>query len=278
MSGLDALKQQLKQQKEKTEEEVLREIYLPDNPLLRQSVRQLSKNAYYIGGWSGFGALYARKHLWQWKQAHNCTKGSFAYTGGTGLFRSQEQQEKALDETIAGLKNCVLISTTPTYFAQYQNACLLHSRGFKLVGGKCYKNPSYPRLGDRGGMHPGAADNYMHWEHIWLKVLGEPKELGAPLSNATLTFTNCGIDGANGIDEINARQGSFRRNYLCIGWLKRGTLFPKGWKRFYSAADYKLGVNFDAVAALGSTVQDCAHNFDAKQFEKWQPDFSKWTG
>lgn len=266
-----------------TAQNELEALYIPYHGQ-HQYTHQISKGAWYLGEFSGFGDVFA-KH-WMWR---NPAAGKPA----APLFRSQAFQEKALDAALAAnkLQNTLVFSTTPTYYSQFQSACPLRSRGFELLQGKCYAHPNYGDKSSYNPEHPGIPDRYQHWEHIWWKINGKPpKVLGAPTDVNKLN--NCGVDSVTGLDSIHAHdsggcdcdydddcdhQGD-RKDYLAVAWLKRGTAFPAGWQRFYSAEDYKLGVNFNFVEKQrGSKVQICPHDFDLKIFEGWGPDFKKWA-
>jgi hypothetical protein len=185
--------------------------------------------------------------------------------------RSQAFQEKALDKTLGLLKNCIILSTTPTYFSQYQNACLLKSRGFELLNDSCYLHPYYKVPTTPQRAHPGIPDCQEHYEHIWWKVQGpeRPTEIGCP-TDMDVSLNNCGVDGLNGLGAINRHDKHNRKHFLAVAWLPRGVAFPDDWKRFYSAEDYKLGHNFEARL---QNSQKCPHNFDLKILEGWEPDF-----
>lgn len=261
----------------------LEELYYKIEYVEPQEVTHFSDGLCYLGYFGGFGPIWAQHKLWSW----NKTKTPDAYRG-KHLVRSQAFQEQALDMALKRLKDCVVLCSTASYYSQYQSACLLASRGFKLLGGTCYKHPGYPELSTSAQEHPGIPDRYHHWEHIWWKVIGKPRRLGEPLSEIgteaddyngdyeeVFTLNNCGIDALVGLDEIRNHENCSRSNFLAVGILPRGVLFPKGWKRFFSGEDFKLGVN------LGSSklkhVQKCPHVFDLKIFEGWQPDFEKFT-
>jgi len=241
----------------------------------KQVCTSISKGVYYLGHFQCFGEILPRHRLWAWNKSSPPARS----TNPAPLqptFRSQDFQERSLDRTLEDLKDCVVLSTTPSYFSQFQNACLLKSRGFQLLEGKCYRHPGYKDISSYNPEHPGCKDRYLHWEHIWWKVIGEPKEIGLPtLLNQ---MNNCGVDSTYGLEGIQKHDGNDRRLYLTVAWLPRGQIFPKGWKRFYSAQDYKLGVNFDLISGVfKSKVQICDHDFDLKIFENWEPDFDKWS-
>jgi hypothetical protein len=252
-------------------EKELEELYVPYTHQ-KLSTLPLSKAVFYLGFFTGFGEIWAQRHIWGWKR-NPTPKAKWP----KGTLRSQAFQERALDAALADLKDCVVLSTTPTYFSQYQNACLLKSRGFELVAGSCYLHPgmSAPR---EGGLHPGTPDGHEHYEHVWWKVQGHPKEIGSPPLNSKPSLANCGVDGVVGLEGLQMHDAGERRGYLGVAWMPRGVAFPNGWKRFYSAEDYKLGHNFEAGGLLRrnlSTAQKCPHNFDLKIFEDWKPDFDK---
>jgi hypothetical protein len=266
------------------------ELYMPYHNH-QQTSEEISEGVWYLGCWRGFGSLFPKHKLWCWK-LNNIKPETMR------LFRSQAWQEKALDAALASakLRNKVIFSTTPTYYSQFQSACLLKSRGFELLCNSCYKHPEYSELSDCNPEHPGIPDRYLHWEHIWWKVNGEaPAEIGSP-PRRWRCLHNCGVDSLSGIEDLEMHDGRreperdaygefledtvdllHRKRYLAVAWLPRGTPFPKGWRRFFSAKDYKLGVNFDLIAQQGSKVQKCNHNFDLKIFEGWEPNFAKWN-
>ena len=249
----------------------LDDLYMPWHNH-KQATHQISKGVVYLGYFGIFGELYAKSQIWRWKK-----QGLAQALWSKGLFLSQTFREKALDTTLEGLKDCVVLSTTPSYYSQFQAACLLKQRGFQLLEGLCYKHPGYSPVSSYPKEHPGIPDRYLHWEHIWWKVIGEPKEIGLP--NGTdaqrTSVNNCGVDVAVGLEGIKAHDAYARKNILTVAFLPRGVLFPKGWKRFFSATDYKLGVNFGSSAL--TNVQKCPHQFDLKIFEGWNPDFEEWT-
>jgi hypothetical protein len=239
----------------------------------RQNVSKLCEGVWYLGYFVGFGEIWARQQVHQLK-ARGYAKAQWPRS----LVRSQAFQERALDATLADLKDCVILSTTPTYFSQYQNACLLKSRGFQLLEDSCQLHPGYKAATSKERCHPGIPDRHEHYEHVWWKVQGPsgPKNIGSPADSVGLN--NCGVDGRAGLAAIKAHDAGERKSYLTVGWLPRGTPFPNGWKRFYSAEDYKLGHNFEArgtVRKLLTDVQKCPHNFDLNIFKDWMPDFSK---
>lgn len=250
------------------------DMYAPYNNQ-RIATTQISAGVWYLGHFQGFGEVWARKQLWYWNR-NNCLERNRQ----KGLVRSQAFQEKALDEALKNLKDCLVLSTTPTYFSQYQNACLLKLRGFELLEGSCYLHPDYVTAQPTNCRHPGVReDGQEHFEHIWYKVIGNPKNTGAP-ATTTVGLNNCGVDGRWGLEAIQEHDVGSRRRYLCVGWLPRGTNFPDGWKCFYSAEDYKLGHNFQARASskkLLGLVQKCPHNFDLKIFKDWMPDFDVYA-
>ena len=254
----------------------LDDLYIPWHNH-KQSTHQISKGVVYLGYFQAFGEVWAKHKVWSWEKAH-VPKTAW----GKQILRSQTFQERALDSTLEGLKDCVVLSTTPSHFSQYQNACLLKSRGFELLEGSCYKHPNYPKDSTYAKEHPGIPDRYLHWEHVWWKVIGKPKEIGLPGGSGLgpCTVNNCGVDVAVGLAGVEAHDAGERKHILAVGYLPRGAVFPKGWKRFYSAEDYKLGHNFEARGAfrkLLSNVQECPHQFDLKIFEGWDPDFEKWV-
>lgn len=236
---------------------------------LPQTTRQISKSVFYVGHFSGFGDVFARNKLAYYERS-----GIPVEKRGLPIVQSREYQEKALDAALAKLKDCIVLSTTPTYYSQFQSACLLKSRGFKLLEGKCYDHPGYAHLPLKTPEHPGVPDRKLHWEHVWWKVLGEPGEIGLPTECNQLN--NCGIDTGAGLEWITAHDIGDRCRYLAVAWLPRGILFPKGWKRFYSGLDYKLGANFELISQR-SKVQECPHKFDLGVFKDWEPDLAKWT-
>jgi hypothetical protein len=250
----------------------LQKVYMPYQKQ-KQGFQQLSKGVYYMGYFGGFGELWARRQIWSYKR-----NGYRPSTWGQ-VVRPQEYQEKALDAGLADLKNCVVLSTTPTYYSQYQNACLLKSRGFELVNNSCYLHPGYSQPTSKLAAHPGIPDLYEHYEHIWYKVIGRPTEIGCPASRPSLN--NCGVDGVVGLEGIQAHDGrEGRKSYLAVAWVARGTAFPDGWKGFYSGEDYKLGHNFEARSGLGSrkhltNAGPCLHKFDLSELKDWMPDFEK---
>lgn len=262
-----------------SEQSLPEDIYIPYKDY-RQHLIKLSENVWYLGYWVGFGEVWARRQMHQWRAA----KTPLA-SRGRHLIRSRDFQERALDAALASLKNCVVLSTTPTYFSQYQAGCLLKSRGFELVNGSCYKHPGYKELSLKNPEHPGIPDRYQHWEHIWYRVIGEPKNIGMPASTPSLN--NCGVDAIVGLENLKARDsgekkgmdGQPRRHYLAVAWLPRETAFPNGWRRFYTGEDYKLGHNFEATGPskkLLGNVQECPHKWDLEIFKDWMPDFDKY--
>jgi hypothetical protein len=253
-------------------EEQLQSLYMPWHNH-KQKTHQISRGVVYLGYFGLFGELTARRQIWRWKK-----QGLPRATWGKGLFCSQSFQEKALDATLADLKDCVVLSTTPSYYSQFQAGCLLKQRGFQLLEGLCYKHPGYSPVSSYPKEHPGIPDRYLHWEHIWWKVIGQPTEIGLP--NKTdpgqrVSVNNCGVDVVMGLEGIKAHDSNARKNILTVAFLPRGVLFPKGWKPFFSAQDYKLGVNFDSDAL--KNVQKCPHQFDLKIFNGWEPDFENWS-
>lgn len=236
--------------------------------------KQISEGVYYVGYFSGFGPILAKHRLWYWKK--NATPAS---ARGTQLFASQTYQEKALRAALDGLNNCVVISTTPTYFSQYLNACLLKREGFQLLEDRCYRHPGYPAKSAQATEHPGIPDKGQHWEHIWWKVLGQPTKIGLPkYAGAGINLNNCGVDTCNSLIHMAEHDRSERKNYLTVAWLPRETPWPKGWNGFFTAEDYKLGHNFDNITGLlGRKAPLCEHVFDLKIFENWEPDFEKWS-
>jgi hypothetical protein len=252
----------------------------------KQTTTPLSKAVVYLGYFPLFGDMMPRRYVYFWNKL--ATPPEERRLHGP-QFRSRAFQEQALDAALASLKDCVILSTTASYFSQFQNACLLKSRGFELLEGSCYKHPGYSMPSGAFYNHPGIPDGYQHWEHIWFKVQGPdgPKEIGQPVGTPP-GLNNCGVDGLVGLDNIKRHDGSTcitannpneyqnRMNYLSVAWLPRGVLFPKGWKRFFSAEDYKLGVNFGTLEGR-SKVQKCPHNFDLKIFDDWEPDFERWN-
>jgi hypothetical protein len=251
----------------------LEKLYMPYSNQ-RQSSNKLSKNVWYLGFFQGFGEVWARKQIHTWDK---CKYPPNLRTNG--LVRSQAFQEKCLDNTLADLKNCVILSTTPTYFSQYQNACLLRSRGFQLMNDSCHLHPGYSYACTKERAHPGIPDFHEHYEHVWWKVQGPegPREIGCP-AEKSVGLNNCGVDGLNGLEAIKFHDEHERGHYLAVAWLPRGVPFPEGWKRFYSAEDYKLGHNFELRGPSQRRLmnaQKCPHNFDLKIFEGWMPDFSK---
>jgi len=250
----------------------LEALYIPWHDH-KQSCRPISQAVYYLGAFTLFGSILPRHYIWRIHKA-NTPKADW----NKQIYRSQAFQEKALDAALEGLKDCVVLSTTASHHSQFQAACLLKERGFRLLEGLCYKHPGYPGLSKFEIEHPGVPDRYLHWEHIWWRVIGTPKEIGAPSKNNQLN--NCGVDSLCGLEQLKAHDAgpdydAGRRNILTVAWLPRGTLFPEGWKRFYSAQDYKLGVNFTSKAL--SNVQKCPHDFDLEIFKDWEPDFEKWS-
>ena len=255
--------------KELSMDEQLEKVYMAYQDQ-KQSLTPLSKGVWYLGYFVGFGEVWARHKIWTWK------KSFIQQAHWLPIVRSQAFQEKCLDATLADLKNCVILSTTPTCFSQYQNACLLKSRGFQLLDNSCQLHPGYSFQSPKERMHPGIPDRYEHYEHIWWKVQGQPTDIGVPTNVPGLN--NCGVDAVVGLNGITAHDSGDRRGYMCVGWLPRGTKFPNGWKRFFSGEDYKLGHNFEArgaVMKLLRNVQTCPHKFDLKIFEGWMPDFDK---
>ena len=248
----------------------------------QQPSHRISEGVWYLGYWQGFGELFSRHRLWCWKAAR------FSSPPPPTL-KSQIWQEKALDAALASkkLQDKVLFSTTPSYFSQFQSACLLKGRGFELLQGLCYKHPGYVTKSP-GSEHPGILDRYEHWEHIWWKINGKaPNTIGRP--TAPNQLQNCGIDSLEGLGSIALHDGRRksskdddvdfrdRQKFLAVAWLPRCTPFPKGWRTFFAAKDYKLGVNFSRIANEGSKVQKCPHNFDLRIFDGWEPDFETWT-
>lgn len=268
-----------------SETESLEQFYMPwHNHKL--SYNNISKGVVYLGHWAGFGPIYPKHALWAWKRSNVNWQNLPASILATR--RSLVFQEKCLDATLRDLKDCLILSTTPTYFSQFQNACLLRSRGFKLLEDSCYRHPGYPEPSNYSVEHPGISkDRHWHWEHIWWKLQGPdgPKDIGRPEGLNKPSMNNCGVDAVVGLEQIQQHDSGKievastlspveRKNYLAVGWLPRGTAFPKGWKRFFSADDYKLGHNFGTLKA---NVGTCPHNFDLKIFEGWEPDFEKWS-
>lgn len=247
----------------------INDLYIPWHNHL-QSLTQPSKGVHYLGYFGGFGEVYAKHRIWAWKQ-----QSVPVAQWGHNIIRSLDFQERAIDATLAKLENCVVLSTTPTYFSQYQSACVLKSKGFELLEGRCYRHPNYDKKSTYAVEHPGVPDCYLHWEHIWWKVIGKPTEIGAPANYDQLN--NCGVDSGTGAAYVKDHDEGWRKQFLAVAWLPRGEPFPQGWKRFFSAQDYKLGVNFDLIEKRGSKVQECPHNFDIKIFDGWEPDFAKWT-
>jgi hypothetical protein len=197
-----------------------------------------------------------------------------AYAPPVPYAYTQEMIESALDKVLDGLKGLV-IATTPSWLAQYRQACLLKARGFELLNGMCYPNCNYPvakytNREDVQGCHPGNPDGYSHWIHIWIKDLGGVENCGELLgvkgatdlqkSSYAWSLNCCGALYQYG---TAVREGH-PKNKLAIAQCRRGVRMAEGWKRFASYADYKFGHNFELVGG-----RPCPHKFDLSEFDGW---------
>jgi hypothetical protein len=191
-----------------------------------------------------------------------------------------ERMEAALKRKLAEIKTGVVIASTPTYYNYFKNACILKKVGFKLVGGKCYRNPTYPSASSLAGKFPKGAspDGYEHWIHLWAINLGGTDSVGAFMPYHG--YESLSVQPFPGCCGIRQRAGDFGKEkqalpyqsapypweqYLTVAHVPTPQLLPKGWKSFARYKDFKLAVNWGHPAL--KTVQDCPHKFDLSLFD-----------
>lgn len=209
-----------------------------------------------------------------------------------------------IDEALTRIGKGLVIAAFPNFRPYNKNAALLREYGFRLLGGKCYPNATYPMAqytGVKGGIYN--PDGYQHWIHIWVKDLGGLENCGASiyglLPQAAINqgapgvlAGNAGAPAPAAVRAVNQEIGwpnccglRYRlttlplapgayapandpNKWLSICQLPADQKFPKGWRRFALYKDFKWGINFTSPAVQG--VQDCPHEFDLARIEAWE--------